>query len=131
MKKYLFLSLFFSAVMATTSNAQNASSGPTASAQPAKVADASAVLQQMKDQFKTPMMEKTGLTEAQADRVIELNFEMRQAAGAIAPDDAERGKKIGELKAAKEKKMNELLTAEQIQSVKTFYEEYAKTMKKG
>ena len=73
------------------------------------------------------MVEKTGLTEAQADRVIELNFEMRMAASALRDlSEAERSAKIQELKAAKEKKMSELLTADQIKAVKEFYENFGK-----
>lgn len=73
------------------------------------------------------MVEKTGLTDAQADKVIELNFEMRQAMGEFRDlNEADRSKKIEELKAAKEKKFSEFLTPEQIKAVKTFYEEMGK-----
>jgi Spy/CpxP family protein refolding chaperone len=132
MKKILFLSLILSAVISITTYAQTGS-GPAATSQPAKENDqAAAMLQQMKDKIRPQMVEKTGLTEAQADKVIELNFEMRQAAGALKdlPED-ERKAKIAELKAAKEKKMSELLTAEQIKAVKTFYEEWGKAQQKG
>ncbi len=71
------------------------------------------------------MVEKTGLPKEQADKVIELNFEMRTAAGALA-NDADRSKKVGELKAAKKKEMSELLTADQIKSVAAFYEDMGK-----
>ncbi len=131
MKRFLFLSLILSAVIATTTQAQTASSGPAPTTQPAKESDAAALLQQMKEKFKQPMIDKTGLTEAQADKVIELNFEMRMAAGAIDPNDADRSTKIAELKGAKEKKMSALLTAEQITAVKTFYEDMGKNMKKS
>ena len=54
---------------------------------------------------------------------------MRQAAGALRDlNEADRTKKIEELKAAKEKKLSELLTAEQIKAVKTFYENMGKNM---
>ena len=129
MKKFLLLSLICCGVMSTTTYAQTGG-GPTASAQPAKNSDATAMLQQMKDKFKQPMVEKTGLTDAQADKVIELNFEMRQAAGALDPNDADRSKKIADLKAAKEKQMSELLTADQIPALKTFYEEMGKNSQK-
>src|SRR5215203_3767959 len=128
MKKILFLSLICSGVIATTTYAQSGG-GPQASAQQSKE-DQATMLQQMKDRFKPQMVEKTGLTEAQADRVIELNFEMRMAAGELRDlPEEDRKQKIAELKAAKEKKMSELLTAEQIQAVKTFYESMGKDMK--
>jgi hypothetical protein len=37
----------------------------------------------MKEKTTPLMVEKTGLTKEQADKVIELNFEMRMAAGAL------------------------------------------------
>ncbi len=128
MKKFLFLSLIFSAVISTTTLAQTG--GPAATQKPAKPIDAAAMLQQIKEKVKPQMIEKTGLTEAQADKVIELNFEMRMAAGALDQNDADRSTKIAELKAAKEKKMSELLTADQIQAVKAFYEDMGKNMPK-
>ncbi|MES2374060.1 MAG: hypothetical protein V4557_15875 [Bacteroidota bacterium] len=120
MKKFFFLSLLFSAIISTTTHAQGA--GGVSSAP-----NSAAILQQMKEKTTPLMVEKTGLTKAQADKVIELNFEMRMAAGAL-PNDADRSKKIAELKAAKEKKMSELLTADQIKAVATFYEEMGKNM---
>ena len=120
MKKFLFLTLIFSAVMSTAMHAQ-----PPQQAQQAP--DPAAMLQQMKDKIKPQMVEKTGLTDAQADKVIELNFEMRMAAGALKDlSEADRTAKIAELKAAKEKKFTEFLTADQIKAVKTFYEEMGK-----
>ena len=125
MKKLLFLSLIFSAVISTTTHAQTG--GPSATPQQTKETDPAAILQQMKEKQVPLMVEKTGLTEAQANKVIELNYEMRMAAGALKDlSEAERSAKIQELKAAKEKKMSELLTAEQIAAVKKFYEEMGK-----
>ena len=118
MKKFLFLTLIFSAVISTTIHAQAGG-------------DPAAMLQQMKERVKPQMIEKTGLTDALADKVIEINFEMRQAAGALRDlNEADRTKKIEELKAAKEKKLSELLTAEQIKAVKAFYEDMGKNMPK-
>ncbi|HMK05010.1 MAG TPA: hypothetical protein VK489_12490 [Ferruginibacter sp.] len=116
MKKYLFLAIIFSAIISTTINAQTGG------------ADQAAMLQQMKERVKPSMVEKTGLTEAQAERVIEINFEIRQAAGALRDlNEADRAAKIAELKAAKEKKYSEIpLTAEQISAVKAFYEDMGK-----
>ena len=123
MKKFLFLTLIFSAVMSTAIYAQ-----PPQTAQPAQQApDPAAMLQQMKDKIRPQMVEKTGLTDAQADKVIELNFEMRMAASALKDlSEADRTAKIAELKAAKEKKFTEFLTADQIKAVKTFYEDMGK-----
>jgi hypothetical protein len=126
MKKFLLLTLIFCAVISTAIYAQPAQPAqPAQQAQPAP--DPAVMLQQMKDKIKPQMVEKTGLTEAQADRVIELNFEMRMAASALKDlNEADRSAKIQELKAAKEKKMSELLTADQLKAVKEFYESFGK-----
>ena len=118
MKKFLFLIIIFSAMISTSINAQPAGDPPT-------------ILQQMKEQQKPGLIEKAGLTEAQADKLIEINFETRQAASSLRDlSEADRAKKIAELKAAKEKKIAEFLTPEQIQSVKAYYEEMGKNKPK-
>ena len=118
MKKFLLLIVIFSAMISTSINAQPAGDPPT-------------ILQQMKEQQKPGLIEKAGLTEAQADKLIEINFEMRQAASGLRDlSEADRAKKIAELKAAKEKKIAEFLTPEQIQSVKAYYEEMGKNKPK-
>lgn len=111
MKKFLFLSLIFSAIISINANAQ--------------AGDPPSVLQQMKDKTVPKMVEKTGLTAAQAEKIVELNYEMRMEASKL-PNDENRSKKIADLKAAKEKKMAELFTPEQLKAVATFYEEMAK-----
>jgi hypothetical protein len=123
MKKFLLLTLIFVAIISTATNAQpQAQAKPQAQAQ-AQVADPAAMLQQMKEKIRPEMVAKTGLTEAQADKVIELNFEMRMAASKLGDlNETDRTAKIQELKAVKEKKLSELLTPEQIKAVKDFYE---------
>ena len=126
MKKFLFLTLIFTAVISTATYAQPAQ--PAQQPQQAQQApDPAVMLQQIKDKIKPQMIEKTGLTEALADKVIEINFEMRMAASALRDlSDADRSAKIQELKAAKEKKLSELLTADQLKAVKEFYENMGK-----
>lgn len=114
MKKFLFLTLVLTALFSASASAQAAP-------------DPAVMLQQMKDRTKPQMVKETGLTEAQADKVIEINFEMRMAASKLRDlSEADRAAKIEELKAAREKKLSEFLTAEQIKSVKEFYENMAK-----
>ena len=126
MKKFLLLTLIFIAVITTATYAQPAQ--PSQPAQPAQQApDPAVMLQQMKEKIKPQMVEKTGLTEAQADRVIEINFEMRMAASALKDlTEADRSAKIQELKAARDKKLSELLTVDQLKAVKEFYENWGK-----
>jgi hypothetical protein len=124
MKKFLFLSLIFSAIISTTVHAQ---SGPQAQGSP----DPAAMLQQMKEKQVPGLVAKAGLTSAQANKIIEINFELRQKmmTDLQGLSEANRSKKIAEFKAAKEKKYSEIpLTAEQIKAVYTFYEDMGKNM---
>jgi len=60
--------------------------------------------------------------------VIEINFEMRMAAGALRDlSEADRATKIAELKATRDRKLSELLTAEQLKAVKAFYGDMGKS----
>jgi Spy/CpxP family protein refolding chaperone len=118
MKKFLLLTLIFSAIISTATNAQ-----APAPATNAPALDNAAMLKQMKDKIVPQMVAKTGLTEAQANKIVELNFEMRMAAGELRDlPEADRKAKIAELKAAKQKKISEILTPEQIKAVDDFYQ---------
>ena len=118
------LAFVFSAIISTAVFAQ---SGPQAQNTP----DPAVMLQQMKEKQKPGLIEKVGLTEAQADKVIEINFETRMAASALRDlSEADRSKKIAELKAAKEKKISEILTPEQIKAMTAYYEEMGKNREK-
>ena len=133
MKKLLFLSLIAGALI-STANAQ----GPSPKQQPnvqqpvvqPPTSDQMAkMLKEAKEKQKPLMIEKTGLTDAQADRVIEINFEIRQMAATTLQglNDADRSAKIAELKVTKEKKYSEIpLTADQIKAVYAFYEDMGK-----
>jgi hypothetical protein len=140
MKKYLFLALVFGAATATNVHAQSSQAaqpqakesakaqGTSSTSTPAQGADDAAMLQQAKEKQAPPMVEKTGLTLAQANRIIEINFEIRQAARGLRDlSEDERRTKVAELKALKEKKYSEIpLTAEQIKTVYSYYEEMGK-----
>ena len=114
MKKILFMTLILGALVSTTTHAQ-AGDPPT-------------MLQQMKEKQRPGLVEKVGLTAEQADKVIELNYEMRMKASAELKDlpEADRKTKMAELKAAKEKKFSEFLTAEQITAMNKYYEDMGK-----
>jgi hypothetical protein len=115
MKKFLFLTLICGAI--ATTNVQ---------AQPA---DPVAALERAKQDQKPGLIEKAGLTAAQADKLIELNFELRMAMAAFRDlSAADRSAKFEELKAAKEKKIAALLTPEQIQAVNSYYQDRTKNM---
>ena len=131
MRKLLFLTLISSAIISCSVYAQPAQPAQSAqAAQPAQPAvDQAAMLKQMKEKFKAPMVEKTGLTEAQADKVIEINLDIRmQATTALQGlNEADRSAKLAEFKAEKEKRYAAIpLTPEQIKSVYAFYESMGK-----
>ena len=138
MKKLLLLSLISGALISTNTFAQG--SGPAPSKQPVAQQPQQFTPEQIEAMVKeakakqSPMLvEKAGLTTAQADRVIEINFEIRtQAATALAGlNDAERSAKIAEFKTTKEKKYSEIpLTDDQIKAVYAAYAEMGKSMQK-
>lgn len=140
MKKLLFLSLISGAFISTTTLAQGPvkpATQQTTTQQPAmQLPTAEQYATMLKDakEKQVPMLvEKAGLTSAQAERVIEINFEFRQQAGAALQglNDADRATKLAELKAAKEKKYTEIpLTAEQVKAMYAAYEEWGKEMQK-
>ena len=115
MKKFLFLTLILGTIVSTSANAQ--------------AGDPPSQLQQIKERIRPQMVEKTGLTEAQADRVIEINYELRESMRAFQDlNETDRAAKIAELKVTRDKKYSEIpLTPEQITAVKTFYENMGKS----
>ena len=138
MKKLLFLSLISGALISTTTSAQ----GPVSSKQPAAQQPAApqftaeqkaTMLKEAKEKQIPMLVEKAGLTNAQAEKLIEINFEMRFGAAAALQglNDADRTAKLAEIKAAKEKKYSEIpLTPEQIKAVYAAYEDWGKSMQK-
>ena len=138
MKKLLFLSLISGALISTSANAQGPEVKPQPAAQqpaaPQFTAEQKAnMIKEAKEKQVPMLVEKAGLTDAQAERVIEINYEIRfQAASALQGlSDADRTAKLAEIKAAKEKKYSEIpLTPEQIKAVYVAYEDWGKSMQK-
>ena len=138
MKKLLFLSLISGALISTSANAQGPEVKPPTAAQqppaPQFTAEQKAnMIKEAKEKQVPMLVEKAGITDAQAERVIEINYEIRfQAASALQGlNDADRTAKLAEIKAAKEKKYSEIpLTPEQIKAVYAAYEDMGKNMQK-
>jgi len=138
MKKLLFLSLISGALISTTTSAQ----GPVSSKQPAAQQPAAPqftaeqkanMIKEAKEKQIPMLVEKAGLTDAQAEKLIEINFEIRFGAAATLQglNDADRTAKLAEMKATKEKKYSEIpLTPEQIKAVYAAYEDWGKSMQK-
>lgn len=114
MKKLLFLTLILGVIVTTNANAQ--------------AGDPPSPLEQAKMKQVPMLVEKAGLTEAQASKVIEINFEMRESMRAFKDlSEADRKVKVAEAKVARDKKYSEIpLTTEQIAAIKSAYENWGK-----
>lgn len=119
--KKLFLLLIIFAAAFTTVQAQQGGGDPAA------------MMARMKERIKPQLIDKTKLTDAQADKVIEINFEQQQARRQLRMDqslsDDDKKKKMADLDAARNKKLSEIpLTNDQVKSVNDFFEEMRKNM---
>jgi hypothetical protein len=121
MKKLFFLLVLFTTVYTSKVVAQQ-NSGDR---------DPAAMMQRMKERIKPSLVEKTKLTDAQADKVIEINFSNQRKRREIRMDqtlsDEERGKKNAELQEIQNKELKAIpLTDDQVKDVNTFFEEMRK-----
>lgn len=93
--------------------------------------DPATMMQRMKERIKPSLIEKTKLTDAQADKVIEINFSNQRKRRDIRMDqtltDEERTKKNAELQEAQNASLKAIpLTDDQVKDVNTFFEEMRK-----
>ena len=93
--------------------------------------DPAAMMQRMKERIKPSLIEKTKLTDAQADKVIEINFSNQRKRRDIRMDqtltDEERTKKNAELQEAQNASFKAIpLTDDQVKDVNNFFEEMRK-----
>jgi hypothetical protein len=120
MKKLFFLVVLFTMVYSTKVDAQQ--NGDR---------DPATMMQRMKERIKPSLIEKTKLTDAQADKVIEINFSNQRKRRDIRMDqtltDEERTKKNSELQEAQNASLKAIpLTDDQVKDVNTFFEEMRK-----
>lgn len=96
----------------------------------AQQGDPATMMARMKERVKPQLLEKTKLTDAQADKVIEINFEFRQQMRELRDlSEDEQKKKREDIQASIDKKYKEIpLTDDQIKTVNSFYEEYRRNM---
>lgn len=117
MKKLITLSIF--ALICSLSNVQAQGGGQMDPAQ---------MLEMMKQRVKPQLIEKTKLTDAQADKVLEIQLwsqgEMRGMRDLSEDERAAKMKTVNEEKTKKFKAIP--LTDDQIKSVNDFYEEMRK-----
>jgi hypothetical protein len=92
--------------------------------------DSTAMMQRMKERLKPQLMEKVKLTEAEADKVVQINFEARQQMRGLRDlGEEERKKKMDEINTGLAKKFKAIpLTDEQVKSVQAFFEEQRQQM---
>ena len=121
MKKLLVLVVFFTTFFAMNADAQGQGGG-----------DPAARAARMKEVVKPQLIEKVKLTEAQAEKVIDINLKYRsEMRGFRDMSEDERKKKREEIQTAQNKDYKEIaLTDDQIKTVNEFFEEQRKEMAK-
>lgn len=115
MKKFWMLTLLVAVLGTTSVQAQTGNDG----------ADPQVMMARMKERLKPQLIEKVKLTDAQADKVVEINFDnMRQRRDLRDLSQEDRQKKMGELNADRNKKLAAIpLTEEQVKAVNNFFDE--------
>jgi Spy/CpxP family protein refolding chaperone len=96
--------------------------------------DPAKMLEMMKQRVKPQLIEKTKLTDAQADKVLEIQIASQTAMRGMRDlSEDERMSKMKEIREGNNKKFKEIpLTDEQIKSVNDFYDEMRKNrMQRG
>jgi Spy/CpxP family protein refolding chaperone len=120
MKKFILLATLFVALGTIQANAQNGGGDP---------AQREAMMKEMKAQ----LVEKAKITEAEADKVLEINRASRDKMRGLRDlSEEERTKKIDEINAENSKKYKEIpLTDEQVKAVNEYFAERRKNMQKN
>jgi Spy/CpxP family protein refolding chaperone len=120
MKKLLLLVALFTTIYATKANAQQQGGG-----------DPAAMMQRMKERIKPALIEKIKITDAQADKVIEVYFNNQRKRRDVRTDqslsDEDRTKKNNEIEEAQNKDLKAIpLTEEQVKEVNAFFDDMRK-----
>ena len=120
MKKLLMLTLLAAAMGTTTVQAQGGGGN----------GDPAAAMARAKERLKPQLIEKVKLTDAQADKVVEINFEQQRQRRELRDlPEGDRAKKMQELNAERNKKLAAIpLTEEQVKGVNDFFEEMRRNM---
>lgn len=95
--------------------------------------DPAQMLEMMKQRIKPGLIEKTKLSDAQADKVLEVQlWAQQQNRGLRDLSEEDRAKKMKETNEEREKKLKAIpLTDDQIKAVNDFYEEMRKARMGG
>lgn len=102
-------------------------------AQPPGGGDPEAMRARMKERIKPMMVQQAGVTETEADKVIDIYFDAQLKSRGLRMDqslsDEDRQKKMKEINADRDVKLKAIpLTDEKLKAVNTFYEELRKNM---
>lgn len=102
----------------------------SAIAQPPGGGDPETMKARMKERVKPQLIESTKITDAEADKVIDIYFEAQQEQRKLRElGEEERAKKGKEIAEARDKKLKAIpLSDEKIKAVNTFYDEMRKKM---
>lgn len=97
-------------------------------AQPPGGGNPEAMMKRMKEVVKPRLIEKTGISDAEADRVLEIQMAFQQKQRALRQDqslsDDDRKAKIQELNKERNQQLKAIpLSEEKVKAVNDFYEE--------
>lgn len=122
MKKLLVAVAVFTTMLITNANAQGGNGNGNF--------DPVAMKARYTERVKPLLMEKTKLTDGQADKVIDINFEARgKMRGMRDLSEDERKKKMDDIQADINKQYKDIpLTDDQIKAVNDFFDEMRKQM---
>ena len=123
MKKLFLLAALFAALFTTTS----------ASAQGGPGGDPAQMRQRMMERFKPQLIEKTKITDAEADKVLDIYMSSMPQRRDIRMDNSlseeDKTKKVGALNEEAAKKYKAIpLTEEKVKAVNEFFEEARRNM---
>jgi len=120
MKKFLIAAALFTALFTTGSASAQGGQGGMSPEQRAE---------RMK-QMKTELVEKAKISDAEAEKVMQIQMESRAGMRGLRDlTPEERQKKVDEMKAGNTKKFKAIpLTDEQVKAVDAYYEEQIKRM---
>ncbi|MES2882700.1 MAG: hypothetical protein V4676_11165 [Bacteroidota bacterium] len=121
MKKTFFLLTLVFAIGATSVSAQGGGGN----------ADPAAMLQRMKERVKPQLIEKTKITDAEADKVIDAQFAWQRGSRDVRMDEAlteeQKKTRTAELDTKRNAAFAAIpLTGDQLKSVNEFFEEMRK-----
>jgi phage I-like protein len=100
-------------------------------AQPPGGGDPEAMKARMKERVKPLLIQQVGVSDAEADKILEINFDFQTKTRELRMDQAlsddDRKKKMKELNDNRDKKVKDIpLSDEKVKAVNTFYEEMRK-----